>query len=77
MTPQMARKVELEFDKLDKDRDQAVSREELEAHLGSLGTAILFPDAEPEPTNIDQPVLLQQWQDMHTTGGIPVLSIRF
>lgn len=77
MTPKMARKVELEFNKLDKNRDNRVSREELSVHLGSLGTALLFPGEAPEQTNIDQPILLQQWQDMHTTGGIPVMSIRF
>jgi len=77
VTPQMARKVELEFNKLDKNRDNQVSRQELAIHLGSLGNAVLFPGEAPEQTNIDQPIMLQQWQDMHTTGGIPLMSIRF
>ncbi len=77
MTPAMARKVEVEFNTLDRDQSGAVSRQELAVHLGPLGTAVLFPEAEPQQTNIDQPVMLQQWQDLHTTGGISVMSIRF
>lgn len=77
LSPAMAQKVELEFDKLDVDKNNRVNRQELETHLGPLGTAVLFPGTEPQQTNIDQPILLQQWQDLHTTGGIPVMSIRF
>jgi len=76
VTKSQAKKVELQFEILDADKDGVVSRSELVAHLGSLGYAVLLPGYTPQ-TNIDQPIALQQMEDFHTAGGVPLLSIAF
>ncbi len=69
------RVIDLDFKKADTDGDGLLSHSEILTNLKKKGITTVFSGIAPEDQN--NGFAPDDWEEMHTSGGIPLLSISF